>query len=314
LSFVSEHRWGRALVPCVGLVIALASGASAGVFDPPNSTLTLRIAGLGGVGIAAGAGTESLVTIANDGSGGHVVTDSTSVWSTVNFGVGTSFFTGVPIVSDIRGTVHNLAGAFSSSTTFANPVGPGTPMGFGGYGAISGQLVLSALSGLVQIPAPLDNLGQTPGLTQMVTLGGLGQITATFGPWVTVPFEMTDITTNLISLPGRGGATGGAFTLQPTPSETIRTFSTGGGFVSTGGGSPVETHSVTLSGTNQLVSASKAGSVTLITPIRIDTGALAGRVPGAAEKRITFIPEAGSLALWLTGAAALCLAGWRRRR
>ena len=87
-----------------------------------------------------------------------------------------------------------------------------------------------------------------------------------------------------------------------------------GGFVQTMGGIPAENHTVTITGTQNLLSASLPGTVTVIAPLRIDTGAIAGRLPGATVAVFTFVPEPGTMLLLVSGAVGLVVIGRRRMR
>ena len=91
--------------------------------------------------------------------------------------------------------------------------------------------------------------------------------------------------------------------------------STGGGFVSTNGGLPLEAHTVTISGSNNLASASQSGMVTLVAPLRVDTGpAVSGGIPLTGKMTLSFVPEPGTMLLLVSGAVGLVLLGHRRMR
>jgi len=298
-----------ALAALAGLALTAPSLASAGTFAPLKSTFSFTLAGLPPPSLVGTAGTEGLVSLANDGGGGHILVDQASIWSTTNFEIGTSFFTGVNLISNLRLTGHNLSGSFTTTGFLANnawsinhnPIG-----GFGGLEALSGQLVISlgnppTSPGLGMIVAPLSNIGGPTG-TSMLPVPPLGSFTNTFGPFFTQKVTMTNVTTNLISIPQRGGATGVAFTLLPTPNETTNTLSVD------------SVNTVCLTGTNSLLSASQPGMVTLVSPLRVNTGALAGTLPGKVIKKFVFIPEPGTLLLLVSGAAGLVLVGRNRMK
>jgi len=165
--------------------------------------------------------------------------------------------------------------------------------------------------GLPAIGVNMAMVGGPPGTVTYPTLLGLS-MTVTGGPWATGPLTITDITTNVITL---SGVTGVGITLQPTTQENIRFVSTGGGFVTTDGGLPIEQHTVTISGSNNLQSASQSGTVTLVAPMRVNTTpAVSGRIPLAARMVISFVPEPGTLLLLVAGAVGLVAVGRRRMR
>lgn len=302
--------------------------AQAGELVTATSTLGLAIGGLPRVDTVALPGTESIVTLGDGSQGnpsvGHnIIVGSTAspanhtVWSTVNFGPGTALFTGVPLISNLKVTVVNDGGilqdgAFAGVT---NSIGGGGPVGptFGGILRLNGVTVISALGGAIQLPVPLNHVGGQMGETTMVTLLG-NNITVTNGPFIAGTWVITNISTNIITLPGRGGVQGVAFTLQPTPGETAMNPSTNGGYTSISGGLPLEQTVVTIAGTVNLASGSQPGSVTVLAPMRIDTSGIAGRIPGAGRIHMDFVPEPGTMLLLVSGAVGLAVIGRRRMR
>jgi hypothetical protein len=318
------------LLASAGLLLGTTSSVQAGEFVPSNSTLGLHLGGLPTVQVSALTGTEALVTLA-DGSllgpaTGHNILVAPTVWSTVNFGPGTSLFTGVPLISNLKVTMHNDGGflqdgAFpATASCVTNVVGGGGCIGpaLGGNLLLNGQTVIFAAGGGVQVPVPLGLVGGQMGATTMVSLIG-GNITVTNGPFITGALRFTSVTSNIITLPGRSNVQGVGFTLNPTTMETAMTPSTNGGYYSTtgmGAGLPFENHTLTITGTNNLASglASQAGSVTVIAPLRVDTGAIAGRIPGSADMRLEFVPEPGTVLLLVSGAIGLAVIGRRRMR
>jgi hypothetical protein len=119
----------------------------------------------------------------------------------------------------------------------------------------------------------------------------------------------------VIGRPG-GIQTGVGVTLAPSGTENVRTFTTALGFRSTMATAPLSTQaSVTLGGTNVLASASFGGMVTLVSPLRINTGALGvGNLPGAFTKKFVFVPEPGTALLLVSGAAGLIFIGRKRMK
>jgi hypothetical protein len=264
-------------------------------------------------------GTEPFVSLANGFTAGlHILIVGDSIWSTVNLGPGTSLFTGVPLVSNLKITVKNKNGFIQSAYTTINVIGGNQAIAgvMGGNLRLNGQSVVFAAAGFIQLPVPLNQVGNNFGNTTMATLLG-NNITATNGPFLTGPLKITGISSNFISIPGRGGAQGVGFTLQPTPDETgtNMTFTTLGGFrTENGAGIPIQLTMVTISGTNNLLSASKPGTITVIAPLRVFTGAIAGNLPGEVTLSFTFVPEPGTMLLLVSGAVGLAVIGRRRMR
>ena len=321
------------LLATAGLLLGLASSSQAGQFVPSTSTVALALGGLPGAPTSALSGTESLVALNNGSQGnltvGHNILASATVWSTVNFGPGTSLFTGVPLISNLKITVRNQAGllqdgAFGGTpaTCVTNKLGGGGCIGptFGGVLKLSGATIIHAAAGGIKLPVPLDKVGGlTPGgeigSTTAVTLIG-NNITAENGPFITGAWKITGVTSNIITIPARGNVQGVGFTLQRTSSETAMTPSTNGGYYSVSMGAPFENHTVTVTGTNNLASGGStfAGNVTVIAPIRVATGAIAGNIPGSGTLIFNFVPEPGTVLLLISGAVGLAIIGRRRMR
>ena len=127
-------RWIMRLITCS---LLLAGSAQAGDFqEGSSSTLGVIVGGLPSISIDALAGTASLVSM-TDGSLlgptlGHNVLVLGTVWSTVNFGPGTTLFTGVPLVSNLKFTVNNKAGLLQDGFIVpSNQIGGGVTVGPG---------------------------------------------------------------------------------------------------------------------------------------------------------------------------------------
>jgi hypothetical protein len=302
-----------AVLASVVVAFTVTAVAQASTFVPGSSTISISFGGIDTGRILALPGTEGMVSLTDDGSGGHVIALSSGVWNTVNFSAGTSIYTGVPLISNILVTPGNQAGTLASGYSFTNFVGDGSVVGpyLGGQAQLSGQLALSILKGVIMVTFPLTGIGGEPGNTKTRTAVGV-PLTVTGGPWATGPVPVTGITTNVVTFNGVSGA---AITLRVTPSANFHTLSTGGGYMAVSGGLPLEYHTVTLEGDNQLLSESRDGTITLVAPIRIDTtAAISGRIPAAGWMDLTFVPEPGTMLLLVTGAVGLAVVGRRRLR
>jgi hypothetical protein len=296
-------------------VFAVTAVCQASTFVPEESFSHIGLGANAGSAapVAALSGTEGMVTLSDNGLGGHVIQMSSNVWTAVNYGGGTSVYTGVPLVSNIWVTVRNAAGTFESDFSFTNFVGDGSVLGprFGGERPMVGRIMVTILKGVFELSFDAGVVGgPAGGRTTQTALGN--PITITGGPWATGPIPVTNITTNVISV---DGAVGVAVTLLPGTQTVRHTLSTGGGYVSVSGGLPLEAHTVTLQGTNQLLSAGQDGTVTLVAPMRVNSSpAVTGRQPGTGRLWITFVPEPGTLLLLVAGAVGLTVAGHRRMR
>jgi hypothetical protein len=309
------------LLLAAGLVLGLASNAQAGTFVPADSEMSVIFGGLPDVTFSATSGTEALVGMTDQPIApfGHYVGVATSVWSTVNFGPGTSLFTGVPLISNLKITaVNDFGNVHDGFTTPSNPMSNGQKglIGptFGGHIRLSGTAVINALG---KVAVSVNHVGGNMGETTNATLIALFTIVATNGPFVTQSLQITKVTSNLISVPNLG-KTGVGFTIQPATASFVRTFNTKGGFQSTGGtkggGFAAENHTVTISGTNNLASGSKAGSVTVVSPLRIDVDVIAGVIPGQVSMLMKFVPEPGSMLLLGSAVAGLLVVGRKRMK
>jgi hypothetical protein len=312
------------LSAAVGLLLSVATTASASVFIATDSELQIQLAALPTIRVQ---GTwTGLATVSNGVGSGHDMTDNAGIFVTIGNSVGTSLLTGVALITNLTLTESNDSGSFTSMFSTPNPMGGNaatpTPSSsvlcpggcLGGTEGLTGQFVLGIL-GVAQLPFPLDVIG----------VGGqvnvpLGQsiLIATGAPFVTGKFKITGITTNVISMPGRGAVTGVGVTLKPAGTEEVRTFTTNGGFVTSNTQGNLETlPSVVMSGSNNITSASAGGTITLVSPMRIDTGDLnVGKIPGLVTKKFSFVavPEPGTVLLLVSGAAGLVMIGRSRMR
>jgi hypothetical protein len=313
------------LLAVLGLTLGVTSSAFAGVFAAPDSTFTLRLGGLAPITITGTYTLGGYATVSNNG-GSHDLADTTGIWSTVGNAAGTSLFTGVALITDLVLTAGNGAGSFTPAFSAANSVagnltnsnqtiysGTICPTGgLGGTETVTGQTVVK----IAGSPFPFQNTIIGVGGTNTLMVGS-ATIAATGGPFVTGKVRITNITSNVVQLPNRSPVeTGPAILMGATSMEEVKTFTTMGGFLTSNPSGQLETvATVTLSGTNQLASASSAGQVTLVSPLRIDTGPLqVGNIPGVIEKTFVFVPEPGTLLLLASGAAGLVVIGRRRSR
>jgi len=75
-------------------------------------------------------------------------------------------------------------------------------------------------------------------------------------------------------------------------------------------------HTVTTSGTPfpSMTRLVTRAPVTVVSPLRIDTGTIAGVLPGAVRLEFVFTPEPGSGLLFVSGAVGLAVLAGRRAR
>jgi hypothetical protein len=317
IRLLDRFRPGR-----VKVRVELCNGAdSAEGFIEITPLSELRVQISGRPAIRLGKHWPGLVTLSNKPGGLHDLAVAQGMFQTSARMLGTSLFTGVALITNLTLTVTNNAVTFTSGFSTPNPLDNGaTPSSsttlcpggcLGGKARIDGQFVYGLL-GFGKLPVPLDILG-VGGQIYVPISSFIVQATA--APFVTGPIRITDITTNVISLPDRGGVTGVGVTLQPAATEEVRTFTTQGGFITTPPHDNIMTlPTITLRPTNLLSSASLSGHVTLISPLRIGTNELGfGNLPGFVSERF-FIPEPGVAWLMLSGAAALVVLGRRRMR
>ena len=305
-------KWTLLWLAGIGACVWCGAGQAA-TLDPEESTLSLRIGPLPQATIVAKPGAEELVTLSDDDGGGHQLVLQSSVWTAVSLGLCTSLFTGTPLITNLLVTLENDAGSFTSGHTHVGYIGGSQVVGpfLGGDAPLSGTICIECCRGVKLWCINPEIFGQR--YTIWVPISGV-TLRSRGSPWVTGPASIISISTNLITV---NGLTGVAVTLAPASGVPVRTLSSGGGFVSTGGGPPAVAHTVTVSGSNQLLSANGSGRVTLVSPVRIDlpSGApiLTGRMPGQGRMTLRFAPEPGTLVLLVTGAAGLTRMGRRRR-
>lgn len=321
----------------IGIVGFSASTAWAAAFIPGGSELSIKIANLPRLATSGDPTKIADVTLS-----GGTLTVGADVFSTSGLTVGTTLLTSVALMQNLTLNVDNNAGTlttgFSATPSSTVPGGytPGNPWGGnltgagkltgseslcgGGSGCLGGRnltlngsLIISAAGGLV-LPFPIDAVGR--GGTGSVSLGG-AVLSANGGPWITGKARLTGLNTNVLLVPGRGGQVGVGVTLDLATTETSVGVTTMGGLTSTVTATAparLTEGTVTLTGTNS-ITASGAGSVTLISPTVINTGALAlGNLPGVWRTSFKFVPEPGTVLLLVSGAAGLAFIGRKRMK
>ncbi len=324
----------------------IAGTSSAAVLIPGASSFTVNLAALPTITVpgtyAVGAG----ATLTNNVLGGHDISTSAGLFQAAGITAGTSLMTGVALLVNMTlGATNNAAtytASFASGVLSNNPVGGGlTPLnsnfsagsdtlcatgclGAGGTptaGRFTGSIVLQTSLG-IPVPFPLGAIG---GGVSTATIAG-NPIVATGAPWISGKVQVTGITTNVISVPGRpggagpgGGQTGVGVTMNLTTGEgqTAKVISAGGGLLETGTtmALPLVRNTVAFSGTNNLASSAVGGTVTMISPTRVDTGILGqGTIPGVFRQKFKFVPEPGTVLLLVSGAAGLVALGRKRMK
>ncbi len=291
------------VMAAAGFVMLVTASAGAGTFDPGNSYLGNKLGAIPQIIFAATPGTQNLVTLTDNGGGGHDITMQPSVFQTSNYNVSSSAFTGFPQLTGLKLSMHSGSGDFGDGFSAPNSVGPGNISGFGGYASTTGSVVLEAGGFFFEINLAVLGAGGTTSISPVLN----NTIVVEGEPYGTDPVTITGITTNLVYSPSKG-VTGVAFTLNLTTVEAVSAIEL------TVAGVVQETNTVTVTGTNALNSASSPGMVTMVSPYRIDTGNLSGKAPGALYMKLNFVPEPGTMLLILSGAAGLAIIGRNRMK
>lgn len=285
----------------VGMVLAISTSANAGDYDPANSFLDLKIGNIPTIRLTSA--TDVAVTLTNDGEGGHIIVIDSSLFQTTSFAVQSAAFTGFPDLTGLKIDLHQGAGTFADGFSVPNSVGPGSIGGFGGYAADEGVAILEAGGFFFNISLSVLGIGGTTTVFNVLnnTLVVEGE------PYGTQPVQITGISSNILYVPSLG-VSGVAFTLNLTTIQVITaTEITDGGVVQ-------EQDTITVNGYNNLMSASQAGTVKMVSPFRLSTGGLAGNVAGAVWKTLAFVPEPGTVLLLVSGAIGLAVIGRKRMK
>ena len=289
-----------------GMALAFSTPASAGLatLDPAQSFLDIKLGSIPRIRLNA---KSANVTISG-GPGTHSIAESASVFQTDTFTVQSAAFTGFPALSGLKLSLHAGIGSFGENASYANPLGPGTPViGFGGLEANTGFATLTA--GGFQFLISLGNLGSGG----MTTLAAVLQnvLIVTGAPFNTGPVVITGLSSNILRVPSLGSITGVAFTLNLTTVQLLTAIE----LKTTMGTFNLENSMVTLSsGFNGLVSEDSSGQIKMVSPFRLKTGSLAGNIAGSVTKTFTFVPEPGTMLLLISGAAGLAIVGRKRMR
>jgi hypothetical protein len=317
------------LTVAVGMLSLMAGSVQAGVFLPHDSTLQIQLGSLPAFNVTGKYQYGGWATLANNG-GSHDLSDTPSIWRTTGYAIGTSLLTGVSLLDRLTFTGANASGSFTASFSATNPMGGNLTASDPNQTAYSGTLCPNGCLGGAEgftgkFILGLGALNPTIMLTGAIGIGGFaslpigqGAILVTAAPFITGKARLTGVTTNVISLPNRGasGVTGVGITLKPAATEEVRTFTISNGFITNAPSAALKTRAtVTFGGTNALGSASSAGQVTLVSPLRIDTAGLnVGIIPGYVAKTFVFVPEPGTVLLLVSGAAGLVFIGRKRMK
>ncbi len=307
-------------------LIMLAGTASANVFDPAASFVSLRIAGLYGTPQGGNKSAPGNASLTGPNGSEQIVLKGMGMglpdlFAVDQFTNGAEFFTGTPLITNIFLTMQNGDGTFTQGATRGFFQGNTLCAAncFGGHAPLRGQTITEIL-GTINAVTPVGIVGnsgvaaQTANNARFTTSDTpLGPIKAEGGQWITGNVTITNIATNIISLTndagGRLGQTGIGFTLQVLPFEDSAPTANGeNGVVQ-----------VVLAGTTQF-SAATGGTgvnqVTLVSPVYIDASALTSNppVPGAGVMTLRYVPEPGTMLLLGSAVAGLLAIGRKRMK
>ena len=285
----------------LGMVLAVSTTASAGTFDPGNSLLQLKIGNIPTINLNASV--AGVATLTNNGSGGHDITIEASMFQTTSYAVQSAAFTGFPQLTGLKIDLHAGSGSFGDGFNVPNSVGPGSIGGFGGYASSVGTAILEAGGFFFAIDLGVLGAGGTTTISPVLN----NALVVEGEPYGTAPVQITGLSSNIVFVPSLN-VSGVAFTLNLTTVQVLTATEI------TSGGLPVENNTVTLNGYNNLMSASQAGTVKMVSPFRLATGGLAGNVAGAMWLTLAFedAPEPGTVLLLVSGAIGLAVIGRKR--
>jgi len=323
----------------VGMIAFSASTAWSAAFIPGGSSYSVRLAGLPELKTTGNATAIADVTLS-----GGVLSVGANIFQTSGLTIGTSLLTAVALIQNLTLNASNNAGTLTSgfvtspsggggggaSGTLGNPWGGNLtgsaaaansatlcPSGcLGGFSMNSTGSVVINIAGGNLIPFNLQSFGI--GGISSVSLGG-APLSVQAGPWITGKARLTNINTNVVTVPSQGGKVGVLVTLDLTPvkaADVVGLTQSGGRTTTTSNATPVRLteNTVTFSGGNSLT-ASGAGTVTLISPIVVSAPTLGlGNLPGVFRTSFKFVPEPGTVLLLVSGAAGLALIGRNRMK
>lgn len=324
MSLQLKSRSWLGVLAAMAMTTTVSTNATAGIFLPLDSELSTHLGALPIITVPGTYQAGGWATLTNNGPD-HDLSDTASIWIANDIAVVTALLTGVALLDRLTLNATNDPGSFTPAFSVANPMGGNAPASvstpssgtlcpggcLGGSEGLNGVFILGI--GALNLSFALTPIGI--GGTGALPLGSQS-IIATGAPFITGKARITAITTNVIQVNRGGPVTGVGLSLAPAGTETVRTFTTGLGFRTSNPSGPLETQAtVTVGGTNILASASFGGMVTLVSPLRINTGALGvGNIPGYFAKKFVFVPEPGTVLLLVSGAAGLVFMGRRRMK
>lgn len=286
-----------------GMAMAFSATANAGALQQNASFLDIKIGALPMHRLSA----DSTNVFLTDLGTGHAIDESASVFQTSAYTVNSAAFTGLPNLTALKLSLHAGVGDFDENAGYLNPMdGNALVSGFGGRELNTGTATLRA--GGFDYVIDLSVIGDFSGTTSVASVLS-NTLRLTGVPFNTGDARITGLSSNVVRVPSLGNVTGVAFTLNLTTVQIVTATTV------TATGMIVTNNTVTITGgTNNLASASQAGSIKMVSPFRIKTGTLAGNVAGSLTKTLTFVPEPGTVLLLVTGAVGLAIVGRKRMR
>jgi len=315
------------LIALVATALMLAGTASANVFNPEGSFISVRIAGIYGIPISGNKAAPGNASLTGP-NGSEVITLKGMGMGLPDLFVadaltgGAEFLTGTPNITNIFLTMQNGDGTFTNNSDggfFQGALMCPLADCFGGGAPLKGQTITEILSSInavtpvtiVGASGVLANTASNARFTTSVVAALGAQIAAEGGQWVTGAVSVTNIATNILSITSgpRAGQTGVGITLQITPFEdSVPTVSGENGVIAVGfTGTTMFSAAVSGTGENQ---------VTLISPVHIDASTLTSNppVPGVGVMTLRYVPEPGTMLLLGSAVAGLLAIGRKRMK